>query len=438
MSQRELIIWTINNIESVLALRRETSLNFEGWAKVYPGHLRATFFKPIQEQDWATLANLARAEIAGRRSDLEKMATLQQQLNQRFQQSDEFIALSAGSGAEARKRAKQMRDNTETSAEQLNELAENQLASLMAGVSALAVARFNQQPTTARRRTAAKDTPASMRKELLATKYAVYQALRAEDLLAAWVSAGNLAREAASLLFEKALPPAAILSARRRKSGNDSTADGRLAMQYGDLIRELLEAIAIGRYVAWAARWHAQSKAAQELLAGARKKPIATAYQAPPLVSISSLAAKPEAKDGQEVSIEGVLGDVTIVHLGRKAISSATVLDARGRSVTVTIPYIKLDSSGMVPGSYVRIAGVWQQSSKEVKGAPALMIDRLNLGDLSRRSWSDWIRARLHQIYETVSHNLAASFSWELGTNGAGNPLRYGVWFESEDTLKRR
>jgi len=430
-------MWTINNIESALAVRRETAPSFEVWAKVVPARLRATFLEPIQAQDWSTLTTVARTEIAARRSDLDQMAALQQHINQRFQQADDFAALF-GTGAETRQQAKKIRDNAEASAKLLNELAENQFASMMAGVMALTVARFNQQPTMSRKSAASKDTPGSIGKELLAAKRAVYQALQSADLVAAWASAGNLAGEAATLLFEKALPPAALLSARRRKAGGDSTADGRLAMQFGDLIRDLLEAIAIGRYVAWTARWHSQSKVAQELLGGAQGRPIASAYQAPPLVSISSLATKPEAKDGQELSIEGVLGDVTIVHLGRKAISSAPVLDARGRSATIVIPYIKLDSCGMVPGSYVRIGGLWQKSSKEVNGAPALMIDRLNLGDLSRRSWNDWMRARLHQIYETVSHNLAASYSWELGTNGPGNPLRYGVWFESEDTLKRR
>jgi hypothetical protein len=437
MSQREIINWTINSLQSALAIRRETAPSFEGWAKVFPARLRATFFKPIQDGDWAALATLARTEIAARRSDLDKMAALQQRLNQRFQQTGEFLALF-GSGAETRQQAKQMRDSNEASAWQLNELAENQFASLMAGVMALAVARFNQQPTTARRKSATKDTPASIGKELLAAKRAVYQALQAEDLLAAWAGAGNLSREAATLLFEKALPPAAVLAARRRKAGADFTADGRLSLQYGDLIRDLLEAIAIGRYVAWTARWHGQAKAAQELLKGAEGRTLTTAYKAPPLVSVSSLAANPQAKDGQELSIEGVLGDVTIVHLGRKAISSAPVLDARGRSATIVIPYIKLDSSGMVPGSYVRIAGLWQKSSKEMKGAPALLIDRLNLGDLGRQSWNDGMRAQLHQIFQTVSHNLAASYSWEPGTDGAGNPLRYGVWFESKDALTQR
>jgi hypothetical protein len=437
MYHREMIMWTINNIESALAVRRETAPSFEVWAKVFPARLRATFLEPIQEQDWPTLTAVARTEIAARRSDLDQMAALQQHINQRFQQADDFAALF-GAGAETRQQAKQIRDNAEASAQLLNELAENQFASMMAGVMALTVARFNQQPTTSRKSAASKDTPGSIGKELLAAKRAVYQALQSADLVAAWASAGNLAGEAAALLLEKALPPVALLSARRRKAGGDSTADGRLAMQFGDLIRDLPEAIAIGRYVAWTARWHSQSKVARELLGGAQGRPIASAYQAPPLVSISSLATKPEAKDGQELTIEGVLGDVTIVHLGRKAISSAPVLDARGRSATIVIPYIKLDSCGMVPGSYVRISGLWQKSSKEVKGAPALMIDRLNLGELGRRSWGDWMRAELNQIFQTVSHNLAASFSWELGTNGAGNPLRYGVWFEPKDALKRR
>jgi hypothetical protein len=272
----------------------------------------------------------------------------------------------------------------------------------------------------------------------MAAKRALYQKLQTGDLLAAWASAGNLAHEAATLLFEKALAPAAILAAKRRKPDADFTADGRLAMKFGDLIRDLLEAIAIGRYVAWTARWHGEAKVAQQLLSVAQELSLPSAYQAPPLVSISSLAANPAAKDGQELSLEGVLGDVTIVHLRRKAISSAPVLDARGRSVTITIPYIKLDSGGMVPGSYVRIAGLWQKSSKEVNGAPALLIDRLNMGDLSRQSWSDWMRGHLHQIFQTVPHNLAASWSWEPGANGAGNSLRYGVWFESGDPLKRR
>jgi hypothetical protein len=129
------------------------------------------------------------------------------------------------------------------------------------------------------------------------------------------------------------------------------------------------------------------------------------------------------------VTVEGQLGAVAIVHRGRKAISSASVADRKAKSIAVAIPYIKLDSGGMTPGAYVRIAGVWQQSSKEVAGA-ALLIDRINLGELGKSSWSDWTKGRLAAVFQPTPHNLAATWSWETGANGAGNQLRYGTWFD--------
>jgi hypothetical protein len=84
----------------------------------------------------------------------------------------------------------------------------------------------------------------------------------------------------------------------------------------------------------------------------------------------------------------------------------------------------------MTPGAYVRVAGVWQQSSKEVAGT-ALAMDRINLGELGKSSWSDWAKSKLAAVFQPTPHNLAAAWSWEPGVNGAGNQLRYGTWYEN-------
>lgn len=143
------------------------------------------------------------------------------------------------------------------------------------------------------------------------------------------------------------------------------------------------------------------------------------------------LATAPRSKQGEKVAIEGRLADLTIVHRARKAISTASVVDADGNKATIVLPYIKLDSGGIVNSSWVKVNGIWSARSNET-GQPGLMIDRLNFDDLGKASWSHWATRELYPIFTAVPHGLAAEWSWEPGVEGPGNQLRYATWFRKQ------
>ena len=422
--------WAVDSINDYRALLDRGSPQFSQWTRVYPPLLRPRFLVPIRDQAWTTLADLARAESAARRADLDEMVRHRNMINQMLQRRDEGAVL-LGANSAARTALKGMTTKLGDLAEQLTGLAQNHLSCHMAATLAMAVARFNRLDPS---QGAPNTTDAGqIDKQLQTARKAVYSALQAGNLMTVRARATDLAATAGSLLFDRTLLAAAALSARRKAGVGDFTADGRLALRYAGLIRQELRDLALGRYLAWVAYWHGDVEAIGCWTEAAQTLPLTLSYKAPPAVAIATLAADPAAMSGQLVTVEGALGPVTIVHRGRKAISSAPVADKKGRTITITIPYIKLDSGGMTPGAYVRITGLWQQSSKEVAG-PALLIDRLNMGELGRRSWNDWTIGRLASVFQASPHNLAAEWSWEIGANGAGNQLRYGTWFVQRRT----
>jgi hypothetical protein len=426
MTQNAYARWAVDSIEDYRALLDRGSPQFRQWTMVYPPILRPRFLVPIRDQDWTTLASLARAEMAARRADLGEMLPRQRAINQMVQRRDEALILLAANKP-GRDAARKMAAPLHDLAAGLTDLARDQLSAQMASTLALAVAAFNQSdPSQAEPSTA---HVAGVEKRLAAARKAVHVALQSANLTAVAAAAADLVAAAHAQLFNHCLAPAAALAARRRDSAGDFSADGRLALRYADAIREALHGIALGRYLAWAAYWKPEIDAIGLWIDAAQTLPFASAYQTPPPIAIAALAANPAAYDGQALTVEGRLGAVAIIHRGRKAISSAAIADRKAKSITVAIPYIKLDSGGMTPGAYVRVAGVWQQSSKEVAGT-ALAMDRINLGELGKSSWSDWAKSKLAAVFQPTPHNLAAAWSWEPGVNGAGNQLRYGTWCE--------
>lgn len=303
------------------------------------------------------------------------------------------------------------------------------LAHYMGNLLALYVARFNLRaanPPAVNQNIDAycqsvAATLAQKQKELFST-------LRAADLQEAALQGDNLANFCLQELNESALDFAAAIYAKRQGAGSDFTADGRAAAATGDLLRSLLLNVAAGRYAQWVGGYHAKLHLSQEWLRQAGKLAFALPDAMPVGISIAELAANPAAHDGEELSVEGRIAEVTIRHKGRKAISTAKIEDENGNAVTIAMPYIKLDSGGMVPGAYARVAGVWLDSNKEAEGNPALSIDRLDLLNQSKSNWLAWLTLELRNAFEPVPHTLNASYSWEAGAAGAINPVRFSVF----------
>lgn len=231
------------------------------------------------------------------------------------------------------------------------------------------------------------------------------------------------------------IPKLALVSDFRKEKLQDPSI-GNLAISIADLARRQLRAQALADALSWAIKF--EGKVLDEWIKAAQSATsFETKSQWPQIVSIDTLASAPQQYDGQAVAIEGVVQDVTIRHKGheRKVISTAVVAGENSK-ITVSLPFVKLDSGGFVPGSWCHIAGVWKSSSKDAAGEPALEIDRIPYSKLGKESFDDWLTNHIAPLFSPISHEIAGSWSWELGSEGAANPLKYGVWCRHEGGSK--
>lgn len=226
----------------------------------------------------------------------------------------------------------------------------------------------------------------------------------------------------------EAIDPFLHVAARvaREIETSDDPARGRLGIEAADGIRLGLLVRSVARVVVWTAGWGEHSEVLLSWREAAREKTFESSFRPAHSKQIKQFLASPPA-EGEAVSVEGWIGPVTIVHHGRKALSTAHVTDRRGHALQVGLPYIKLDSGGLVEGSYARLSGAFYQQHHDFEG-PVFVPARRSLTQDSRHSWQDWVALRLMSAATPVPHNLCASWSWVLGSNGAANPLRYGTW----------
>ena len=119
-----------------------------------------------------------------------------------------------------------------------------------------------------------------------------------------------------------------------------------------------------------------------------------------------------------------------IKHLGEKVVSSASLSDSNGAVVVVGLTHIKIDSGGLVPGSYASLTGTFAATSSEFPG-PTLVLGRRVLTQDSQRSWLDWVQLKLLPIVTTIPHGLTGRWSWKAGPDGPGNLLQYGTWADN-------
>jgi hypothetical protein len=200
----------------------------------------------------------------------------------------------------------------------------------------------------------------------------------------------------------------------------------------GDALRALLRHAALSYRLAWLSAADPDSPDRVRWLRAAAR-PFPTAWLSPRERTLEALDTRPRSVANQSpVTLAGTLGPVTIRHIGFDPVSTANVRDRTGRfDVTVTAKHRKFDSSGMVGGSAVRVSGQWEHRAPET-ASPALRLGQRRLAELAVRSWSDWITAELREVFEPSPQALTMQWSWEPGRDGAGNPLRYGVWCPSE------
>jgi hypothetical protein len=427
---------------------------------------RVVYTEAIVDARWAELDKLARdrADVARERSSeldaradrmaeilrrLDRVSDIRRQLPPPANQRSDWPQLRPRivegfrekglSEAEARRAATQvgsfsLANHAEESrrrlcaaAEEISELHQDAASALCGALLAGAVSRFNRSARrhdperTAR---ASEEWCADVERVVRAGERRLHRAFGSGDLFRAHLQARDLAVLAESHIEEGARHAAA--SARRRR-GTPDPFEHALARRLGDCLRQLLRGVALGTVAGHAARGNERCSPTRDWLAAAGR----LEFQNPAVIptwSVARLAQGDFPGTREMVAVEGTVSSLTITHRARKAVSLAELTGGGDHSARVALPYIKLDSGGLVPGASVRVVGDWRQTLDWLEGGSALVVDQRNVGDLSRRYWQDWVTDALRYTFQPSPHGLEMSWSWELGPDGAGNQLRFDTW----------
>ena len=453
---------TTGRVQKGLKAFRKDAL---GWGPSDPGHDRAEYIPVMNKLDWKKLASLAQSLTKGRQKmlvdieksrnqilalmplldELDKVAPglppplpkisgwkeqrkkLEAALRKQRLAPDKIEAiLKAEEKRDFRKAPRQLRAMLDPAIERLENARQRHVASIMGAAHADAVARFNTSYKKARPYSA-EGTKAWCRTNygmLSDGEKAVWQLLRDGKPAKAAAAAVKLRKKAETALKSGA-EMAASVAARRRQPGPGAL-ENIAALWVAEVMRGLLRAIALGYVAESALAWGAKTDPTQGWIEAARKLPF-DGYVSPVAIPVGQFKKR---KTGQEYTIAGIVAGVSITHRAGKAVSAVKIASDKDTQITAALSHIKLDSGGMVPGAIVRLTGTWNDSVKWLPGGPSLVVKRLNYGELSRTGWRDWVTAGIRGVYAPIPHGLAALWSWEPGSNGAGNPLYYGVWYE--------
>jgi hypothetical protein len=264
---------------------------------------------------------------------------------------------------------------------------------------------------------------------------------RHSRLRTAWAAADRAAAAGAATALldyaETELARGSLLaaaSATRRAAGDDAAEDST-AIRLGDAQRALLTAAAVvdvaGFVAADAAgldrRGLPQREAIRRWVTAARR--VDQDVAVPPDRSVSDVTGG-AVPAGQSVTVAGTVGPVSVTHRLGKAVSTAQLTEAGGATLTIALSHIKLDSGGLVEGAAAAVTGTWRTGVAWLEGGDAFLVERHKTERLARRTWTGWLAAEVRDVWTATPHALAVRSSWQPGVDGAGNPLRFGVWHD--------
>jgi hypothetical protein len=413
--------------------------------------------------DWGVLRNESGKQRTRARKGLSQVRSLQTEVRALWEQAESFADEAAASWTPLRKRpdwsdirsailtdardtmsrrdaerlvevvgkrsARQMKaqilNPLQDIAADLNETSESWHAALVGAELAQAVGSFNLR---VRPPLPEPDLMASwlrsQNKTLRDHQRRIWTALGRAD--AADLAAGSkaLLAWASGETLDTALKTAAAL-ARTRSTTRSRWALGPQALATADLIRGLLFGQALAHRAAWSEL--AGLSYSRMWREAASRLAYPTQWRPPPNVKTGDLWADGARYAGQTVTVEGVVGPVTNLHVRRKVLSSAWLSNDQGHSVRVGIPHFKLDSAGFVEGAYAKVSGEYSLADQEF-GTPLVTVGRRSLKEDAQHSWEDWVHFQVRRVFTPVPHGLTLTWSWERGLDGASNQLRYGTW----------
>jgi hypothetical protein len=298
------------------------------------------------------------------------------------------------------------------------------ITSLVASYFASAVAGLNTADTSRPRTSAAVDAwLRATQRGLAELEREILDSLRQGDAVAALVAAEKTRQRAENTLGQGAAVAAGL--AKRRRQGTEAAARGAAqAVQVGDAMREILRALALSGLL----RYHASGGTLSDsFLKSVEGRTLGRSSRSLSGASVGAVLRR-NPRSGSEQTVIGTVKEITIVHKDRKAYSSATLVDADANEVAVAIPKMKLDSGGLAVGGAARARGKWANDLRWVEGGKGVLLGFEQDTRLANTSWRSWVNVQLRPVFNVIAHGLALEPSWEPGSSGAGNPLRYHVW----------
>jgi hypothetical protein len=144
-------------------------------------------------------------------------------------------------------------------------------------------------------------------------------------------------------------------------------------------------------------------------------------------VDMAALLADPGVP-GELIEVEAVVERIKIVHIRRKALSLLVLRSLDGKTkIEAALPYIKVNSSGLSASAPAAIRGEWKPVNKELEGRPGIEIDRVNLGELEKRSWYHHLVAAVRPAFELHHMGINIDTALTPGVRGSAKELSFTV-----------
>jgi hypothetical protein len=457
----------IGELQSSFRRLGAVSRRYSAWSGIRAELDRPSYAVAIQRQDWDELANRSRSRRSAYERTANQLLALRRSLQSEYivngdaaavydewyvppRSRPDWAQLRGGVEAELRGRGRSRRQIGQAIL-QLQQLDEDTtvrihrqrildtesdldqfyrrcLAGWIGAELAFRVAELNQHFRRGRRpRTDADTFVTDTSAYVEATERSYFEQLRSGFI----PSPDFPARGEALDRLGAAIRYAAAAARTRAVSQTASWEAGPSALAVANSLRSLLRHVALRGQLRWAAA-DVEASSSREWLRAAATRGFETAWQWPRLHTIASLAdRRNRVPDGTQVSVQGILGQVQITHVADVPVTNALVRDLQGNEIAITTKHRKADSGGMVEGCYVRVSGNWSRRDPRLQ-RPAVELMRHRLTELSGTSWTDWVTLRLRGIYEASPEALSVEWTWQPGTDGAGNQLRYKQWFAEE------
>jgi hypothetical protein len=148
-------------------------------------------------------------------------------------------------------------------------------------------------------------------------------------------------------------------------------------------------------------------------------------------LTLKKLLSDPDGWHGEIVAVDGEVEALKTEVKRGKATSNFKLVDpASGLAINVFVPYIRIDSTGLVDECGLHLVGQWLKYDRESRQNNTLHIDRISFSKQAKGSWLDYQTSKIRSFFDYLPHNLNMEWSWQSGVPGAVNQLFHTTIWE--------